>query len=145
MSVETDLVKAWRTLWNATPAIASAVPGGLTTDFAADDPTRALPYAILSVTLERAQRPLTHRGAFLDFRRVVVDLYGTGKESLGSIVSAIHAAFDNPARLALPTQSHAWTRNAVEDREQPTGVKRRGNQVRLARLIWVIVQARISN
>jgi len=143
VSVETDLVKALRALWNATPFLTSAVPGGLTTDLAADDPSRGLPYAILQVQLERQQRPLTHGHAFLDFRRVIVDLYGNGKEALGQIVSTVHATFDWPVRLALA--GHAWTRNGVEDREQPTGTKRHGNQIRLARLIWVVAQLRASN
>lgn len=143
MSVETDLVKAIRSLWNATPALVAAVPGGLTTDLADDVPGRPVPYAILGVTVETRQRPLTMRGVALDLRRVTVDLYGLGKEALGQIVSQIHATFDWPVRLAgLP---HAWTRNGVEDRESPTGVKRRGDNVRLARLIWVVAQLRTAN
>src|SRR5262245_25088022 len=105
MSCETDVVRAFTDRWNATAALASAVPGGLYTDYRDDvlempaPPTTVLPYAILTVELDRPQRRITIKRVSLDYRRATIDIFGKGKANLGDIVSLIHATFDPPARL----------------------------------------------
>src|SRR5262245_44929611 len=119
MSAETDVVRAFTALFTANAPLVAALPGGLTTDLADDQPLetpRALPYAILTVTVSRPQRP--GYGWWLDFRRVTLEVYGNGKMTLGDLCSLIHATFDWPVSYQFPwsdlgsgrTVYHAWTR-----------------------------------
>jgi len=152
VSAETDVAAAFVAKWNATPALTSAVPGGLYSDQVSQaqarttEAPRALPYAILTVTQARPPR-FGHR-FWTDYRTVTLEIYGAnGKMDLGQLVSLAHAAFDFPAKLAIagPDGWHAWTEHGAEDDEAPSAQKRHGQYARVARIRWTVATERIAN
>ncbi len=157
MSAETDVLVAWKAKWDATPALAAAVPGGLHPDQVPEPQppaaNRPLPYAVVSVTLARA--PKTYFRFFTAYHRVTVEVYGNGaggKQALGDVVSLLHQTYDPPpfgtGTLTIPGTAavHAFTLgDGPPADEKPTEVKRQGAYLRLARLAWVVVTERLQN
>ena len=150
MSAETDVAVAFVAKWNATPALGSAVPGGLYADQVSQaqarpsEAPRPVPYAILTVTQARPPR-FGHR-FWTDYRTVTLEVYGhNGKVDLGQLVSLAHATFDFPAKLPIagPDGWHAWTELGLDDDEAPSPQKRHGQYARVARIRWTVATERI--
>jgi hypothetical protein len=104
--IEANLLAGWRTLWNATAAIANAVPGGLWLDRVPEDGANgqavATPYA--EITVRPADAEYCSGGKFLQSFAVEVSVWSNaGPVDGGTIQAAIGAAFDPPAGGSVPS------------------------------------------
>lgn len=148
MSVENDIARAWRTVWDTIPNINTLVPGKLRTDeieqgqSQTSEPRTPTPYAILSIEL---QRKYFRYGSWDNWHRVTVEIYDANtKAEMGTIISLIQNAFDwektAPHKLRFPWNANLYHRHTVidEEKEEPGTVKVRGHHQRQARLAFIV-------
>jgi hypothetical protein len=154
MPAAADVARAWVERWQASPALVAALPGGIHSDDLDANQSkpggapRDLPYAVLRVEPER---PAVRTGSYgwWHSHRVTVELYGTHKAALHEAFTAVHAAFDEPARLLFPwapaVVGHAYTRAGLASGSTPPPGASRRAYVWLVFETWLVVTARVTN
>src|SRR5678815_5609203 len=149
MSSINDISVAFGARWDSHPTLSTRVPGGITRDEAGQgqitptgtDP-RQLPYAIMRIELtEKRYRHVS----WTDSHRVTVSIYHENDAGdYGQLVTDIHEWFVWKSK-AVPNKltytatntyrKHAHTKIS-DDQEDIEQEKRRGEHIRVARLVF---------
>ncbi len=150
MSAETDVAVAWIKTWNASTGLQRAVPGGLVSDLApesrplASSTERTTPYAELTVE-PGPEKLYDSSGDYIDVEKVTLTVWGTGKQALGNVLSAVHALYDSkpnqPSALdfsgAPAVKAHMRTL-PVSDQQTEDATRKQGEAYRKAVAVFEV-------
>jgi hypothetical protein len=105
-----DVAQAIKTKWDATPAITSAVPGGLHEGPLDAASAVVAPWATLSVKQGPRENLYSSSGDWIDYEEVTITIYGIGFKATGDVVGICKTGLET-GTLTVP--NGIWMRTEV--------------------------------
>lgn len=150
MSANFDTKAAFKEKWDQDDELPDLVPGGLHADRAPASPPAELklPYAVIKCeqgpTANQHYAPAGPGQAFLDYRHVLIEVYGSDQEAVAVIMTKMRERFDWKP-LTVPNASFKRCMPLDEDEDlAPDATTKDGQDVWMGQLGWEVMTQRTT-